>query len=156
MPAFVTFVLRGETFAIPVKVVQEILDYNPPSRIPNCPPYMQGLSDVRGQAVPVIDLGLRLGLPKVDPIPLTKIVVLDLVLGERSVKMGLVADKVCDVATFTQDQIGPAPEIGVRWSSSYIDGVVQREGDFVIITNLGVLLTNEDDPLATVPERAVA
>ena len=59
---FVTLGLDHEVFAVPVELVREILDMRQPFRIPEAPAHLAGLIDVRGQAVPVIDLRLKLGL----------------------------------------------------------------------------------------------
>ncbi len=80
---YVTFSLGDEVFAVPVTLVREILDFRPAFKIPNGPEYLLGLTDVRGQGVPTIDLRLRLGLPKTIPTPHTRILVLDVPLADR-------------------------------------------------------------------------
>lgn len=140
---FVTFSLGEEVFAVPVDVVREILDHEDAFKIPNGPDYLLGLRDVRGQGVPVIDLRLRLGMSKTVKTQNTRILVLDIPIGDRLLALGLVADKVFEVTPFSRDAIETAPDIGVRWNSAYIDGVVRREGDFVVIINLAELFSNE-------------
>lgn len=141
---FVTFALDKEVFAVPVEVVREILDYEELFKIPNGPAYLLGLRDVRGQGVPTIDLRLKLGLPKAEPTPNTRVLVLDIPLGERMLSLGMVADRVFEVIPFRHSQIEPAPEIGVRWGSDYISGVVRREEGFVVIVDLARLLSSSD------------
>lgn len=140
---FVTFSLGEEVFAVPVDVVREILDHEDAFKIPNGPDYLLGLRDVRGQGVPVIDLRLRLGMSRTVKTQNTRILVLDIPIGDRLLALGLVADKVFEVTPFSRDSIETAPDIGIRWNSSYIDGVVRREGDFVVIINLAELFSNE-------------
>ena len=141
---YVTFALGSEVFAVPVTVVQEILDHEETFRIPNGPDYLAGLRDVRGQGVPVIDLRLKLGLSRTVPTPNTRVLVVDITLGERQLTLGLVADRVFEVAAFRGDQMEAAPDIGVRWNSDYIDGVVRRDQGFVVVIDLGRLLTAND------------
>jgi purine-binding chemotaxis protein CheW len=124
---FVTFSLGEEIFAVPVEVVREILDYEEAFKIPNGPDYLLGLRDVRGQGVPTIDLRLKLGMSKTVPTPHTRVLVLDVPAGNPDADLGLVADRVFEVTPFRQDQIEAAPDIGVRWRSDYIAGVVRRE-----------------------------
>ena len=138
---FVTFALGAEIFAVPVTVVREILDHEPAFHIPNGPHYLLGLRNVRGQGVPVIDLRLRLGLSPTEPTAHTRVLVVDLPVAERSLTLGIVAERVFEVATFLHDQIEPAPDIGVRWDSAYIEGVVRRDNSFVVIINLARLLS---------------
>lgn len=145
---YVTFSLGEEVFAVPVEVVREILDHEDAFKIPHGPEYLLGLRDVRGQGVPVIDLRLRLGMTRTVKTPHTRILVMDIPMSDRLLALGLVADKVFEVAPFRRDQIETAPDIGISWSSDYIAGVVRREGDFVVIIDLARLFSDEEGILA--------
>ncbi|MFD2347527.1 chemotaxis protein CheW [Sinorhizobium terangae] len=153
---FVTFSLGEEVFAVPVEAVREILDYEEPFKIPHGPHYLLGLRDVRGQGVPVIDLRLKLDMPKAMRTPHTRILVLDIPLGNKVLALGLVADKVFEVTPFRHDSIEGAPDIGVRWRSDYIQGVVRREGGFVVIIDLARLFSDSGSALASVAGGAQA
>ena len=145
---FVTLGLGAEVFAVPVAYVREILDYVPPSGIPDGPAYLLGLTDVRGRGTPTLDLRRKLGLPAMEPTLTTRILVVDLPVEGRTLSLGLVADRVIEVAAFADDQIEAAPDIGVPWRSDYIRGVVRREqGGFVVIFDLARLLTTQDAAL---------
>jgi len=152
---FVTFSLGEEVFAVPVEVVREILDYEEAFKIPNGPDYLLGLRNVRGQGVPTIDLRLKLGLSKTVPTPHTRVLVLDIPLEDRLLTLGLVADRVFEVTPFRKDQIEQAPDIGVRWRSDYISGVVRRETGFVVIIDLARLLSSSDTA-SLAPKEAAA
>ncbi len=141
---FVTLGLGAEVFAVPVEYVREILDYTPPSALPEGPAYLLGLTDVRGRATPTLDLRLKLGLAAVPPTLATRILVLDVPVEGRQLALGLVADRVIEVAAFTPEEIEPAPDIGVRWRSDYMRGVVRRDTDFVVLFDLPRLLTSQD------------
>jgi purine-binding chemotaxis protein CheW len=141
---FVTFSLGEEVFAVPVEVVREILDYEDAFKIPNGPDYLLGLRNVRGQGVPTIDLRLKLGLSRTVPTPHTRVLVLDIPLADRLLSLGLVADRVFEVTPFRREQIENAPDIGIRWRSDYISGVVRRETGFVVIIDLARLLSSDD------------
>ena len=149
---FVTFALGSEVFAVPVSVVREILDHEEVFRIPNGPAYLLGLRNVRGQGVPVIDLRLRLGLTKTETTTNTRILVVDVPLADRLLTLGLMADRVFEVASFEATQTDAAPDIGVGWDSDYIASVVRREAGFVVIIDLARLLSSaEMATLAAVP-----
>ena len=141
---YVTFALGSEVFAVPVAVVREILDHEESFRIPNGPDYLMGLRDVRGQDVPVIDLRLKLGLSRTVPTPNTRVLVVDITVTERPLTLGLVADRVFEVAAFRGEQIEAAPDIGIHWNSDYIEGVVRRESGFVVLIDLPKLLSARD------------
>ncbi|PPQ36252.1 purine-binding chemotaxis protein CheW [Rhodoblastus acidophilus] len=140
----VTFALDAECFALPVRVVREILDHERAFRVPNGPRHFLGLCNVRGQGVPVIDLRMRLGLPPVEPTSATRVLVVDVALGERALTLGIVVDRVFEVTAVRKDEIEAAPDIGARWASDYIDGVVRRDQSFVVIVNLARLLSEKE------------
>lgn len=144
---YVTLGLGAEVFAVPVAYVREILDYAPPFGIPEGPGYMLGLTDVRGRGTPTLDLRRKLGLPGIDPTLTTRILVVDVPIDDRTLSLGLVADRVIEVAAFSESQIEAAPDIGVPWRSDYIQGVVRRDSGFVVIFDLARLLTGQDAAL---------
>lgn len=141
---YVTLGLGAEVFAVPVEYVREILDYRAPFAIPEGPAYLLGLTDVRGRGTATIDLRMKLGLPAVPPGPQTRILVLDIPLGDRLLSLGLVADRVIEVVSVRADEVEPAPDIGVPWRSEYIRGVVRREAGFVVLFELARLLTSQE------------
>ena len=141
---FVTMGIDREVFAIAVDAVREILDARQISRLPNAPAALLGLIDVRGQAVPVMDLRAKLGLPAAPVTEHTRIVVLDVQLGSRTLLLGLLADRVFEVTELDEGTVNPPPEIGVRWRSEYILGIGRRGQDFVIVFDLAHLLTSDD------------
>ncbi len=141
---FVILGLGAESFAVPVEFVREILDYRPPSALPDGPSYLLGLTDVRGQATPTLDLRLKLGMPAAEPTLTTRVLVLDVPVEDRVLSLGFVVDRVVEVVAFRAEQIEPSPDIGVPWRSDYIRGVVRRESGFVVLFDLGRLLTSQD------------
>lgn len=140
----VEFGLGAEVFAVPVSIVREILDYAPPSHLPNAPDYFAGLTDVRGQGVPTVDFRLRLGMPAAEPTLATRILILDIALAERTLTLGVVIDRVLSVASFEAALIEPAPDIGIAWDSRYITGVVRRDAGFVVIVDAARIFTSAD------------
>lgn len=132
----VTFGLGAEIFAVPVALVREILDYRAPFNIPHGPDYLLGLTEMRGQGVPTIDFRVRLGLPRAAPTGATRILVIDVEVDHRPLVLGLVVDCVLEVSAFRTDQIEGAPDIGVRWPSDYIAGVVKRAEGFVVLVDV--------------------
>lgn len=140
----VEFGLGSEVFAVPVTLVREILDYAPPAHVPNGPAHFVGLTDVRGQGVPTVDFRLRLGLAQADPTLATRILILDVPLPDRVLTLGVVIDRVLSVSSYDAARIEAAPDIGVRWNSQYITGVVRRESGFVVIVDAARIFTTED------------
>lgn len=140
----VVFNLGGETFALPVGTVQEILDYRDAFQMPQGPAWLAGLIDVRGEAIPMIDLRVRLGLPAATIGPMTRILVVGVACDDRLLTLGVIVDRVLDVATFAGDAIETTPDIGVRWRSDYIDGIVRRADGFVVLLAPARIFQAED------------
>jgi len=136
----VVFALASETFALPIATVREILEYRPASRVPEGPDWLLGLLDVRGVAVPLIDLHVRLGFAAAPPSLSSCILVTEVRDADgRSATLGLVVDRVMDVVSFDGAEIGRPPEIGVRWQVDYLAGVVRRDTGFVLLLDLARL-----------------
>ena len=140
---FVTLGLDNERFAVPVGMVCEILDMRQPFRIPEAPPHLAGLIDVRGRAVPLIDLRLKLGLPPRAATADTRILVLDVPLDGRMLSLGLIADRVFEVTALDAGSLGPPPEIGTSWACDYIQGIGRCGDSFVVILDIARLLSGE-------------
>ena len=141
---YVTLGVDHEVFAVDVRLVNEILDMRPIAHLPNAPPFLVGMIDVRGRNVPVLDLRLKLGLPPAASTAHSRILVLEAEIDGRSLPLGLLADQVYEVTGLDGGMVEPPPEIGVRWRSDYISGVGRRNGAFVIIFNLARLLTGDE------------
>ena len=153
---FVTLALGREVFGVPVGYVREILDFRAPFKIPEGPAYLLGLIDVRGRGTPTIDLRVKLGLAPVPPDGATRILVLDVPIGDKLLGLGLVADRVIEVAAFAAGEIERAPEIGVPWRSDYLAGVVRRDDGFVVLFDLPKMLAASEDALTQSARRVPA
>jgi purine-binding chemotaxis protein CheW len=145
---FVTLGIDREVFAVPVETVLEILDMRTLFRVPEAPPHLAGLIDVRGRGVPVIDLRIKLGLPGLEVTDGTRIMVLEVPVTGRQLVLGLVADRVFEVAPLDDGRIDPPPDIGSRWNSDYIRGVGRRGDNFVVVFDLARLFSDDAAVLA--------
>jgi purine-binding chemotaxis protein CheW len=146
---YLTLGVDAEVFAVEVARVREILDIQPVSKVPNSPPFMMGMIDVRGQGVVVVDLRVKLGLPPAPPTANTRIVVIEIETAGKQRLMGLVADRVFEVTPLVEAELEDAPDVGVAWRSDYIRGISRRDGAFVIIFDLARLFSPEE--AASVP-----
>lgn len=157
----VVFNLGGETFALPVGTVREILDHRDAFRMPQGPAWLAGLIEVRGEAIPMVDLRVRLGMATAAIGVTTRVLVVDVPVGAgtadggaRQLTLGLIVDRVLDVASFPAAAIETTPDIGVRWRSDYIDGVVRRPDGFVVLLAAGPIFSGDDDALADLDRAA--
>lgn len=144
----VVFGLGDEEFALPVVSVREILDHQTAFRVPNAPVWLCGLIDVRGLSVPVVDLRQRLGLAPAAATLATRILVVDVTLDDdRALTLGLVVDRVLDVSSFDRGAIEASPDVGIRWRSEHIEGILRRGGGFVVLLDLRHIVAADADLL---------
>jgi purine-binding chemotaxis protein CheW len=144
---YLTLGLAGETFGIGIRNVREILDMRPISRLPHAPHFMLGMIDVRGTGYPIVDLRLKLDLPS-GATDATRIIILDVPIGERVVGVGFVADCVYEVTDIDESSVEAVPEVGGRWKSDYIAGIGRKGDKFVILFDLSRLMAHEGMPAA--------
>ena len=145
---YLTLGLGRETFGIDIENVQEILDYRVPAALPQAPAFLVGMIDVRGQSYPVIDLRTKLGLPREEPTPATRIILLNVPMPDRTLRVGFVADRVFEVTELDRAEMETAPEVGGRWRSNYIAGIGRRGDAFVVVFDLAQLMAGDEPALA--------
>ena len=121
------FILRQQLYAVPILAVQEIRRYSEPTPLPNAPPYVLGLINLRGTVIPVFDLRMRFGVPSPVYDRLTVIVIV--IVGERNV--GIVADDVSKVLTLGEGDVRPSPEMAAQVDLTFVQGVL-REGERLV------------------------
>lgn len=144
---YITFKLGDELFAINVGQVREVLDLSLITKVPTAPEYMRGVVNVRGKAIPVVDLRLKFGLPKAPDTVQTRIVVMELELDGEPVVLGGLADSVHEVIELEPGQINEPPRIGMRWKTELIQGMGKRGDEFIIILDITKVFCTEDAAL---------
>jgi purine-binding chemotaxis protein CheW len=112
--------------------------------VPRAPDYMRGVVNVRGSAIPVVDLRLKFGLPGVADSVNTRIVVLELNLDGETVVVGGIADSVHDVIELDSSQIEEAPRMAMRWRAELVQGMGRRGDEFVIILDIDKVFSLDD------------
>lgn len=133
---YLTFKLADEIFAIDVEKVREILDYTEATKVPGTPEYMQGVINVRGNVVPVVDMRLKFGLKATEKTVDTCIVVMEIIVEEDSTVLGALVDSVQEVFELEANQIEPPPRIGTRWRMEFIKGLGKRNNELMIILDI--------------------
>ena len=142
--SYITFRLGREHFGLPVKHVREVLDYEEITPLPLCPAYVRGVLKVRDEAVPVIDLRTRFGMPTADSSLQTRIIIMEFPLEGRVCIVGGLADAVQAVIELEEAQISPSPAVGSQWKAGLIEGVTQHEGAFVLLLDITSLFSGDE------------
>jgi purine-binding chemotaxis protein CheW len=140
---YMTFKLGNELFAINVARVCEVLEVSTITRVPTAPDYMRGVVNVRGKAIPVVDLRLRFGLPLAADTVSTRVIVMELELDGETTVLGGVADSVHEVIELDPASVNPPPRIAMRWRTEFIQGMGQRGDDFIIILDVNAVFASD-------------
>jgi len=154
---YLTFLLGGETFAIGILNVKEIIEYGNVTTVPMMPDFVRGVINLRGSVVPVIDLAMRFSRP---PSPITRrscIVLLEVEVEGAHYYIGVTVDAVNEVLEIPISEIEPPPAFGARIRSDFIGGMGKIEGKFLIILDADkVLSVDEMATLANVDNSTTA
>ncbi len=137
---FLTFVVAGEEYGVDILKVQEIKGWTPVTRIPNTPPHVQGVLNLRGTIVPIVDLRMRFNLDAIDYTPTTVVIVLSLMNEGRERTFGIVVDAVSDVLNIAQTDIRPKPDFGTVVDVDFINGLATVDEHMVMLLDIDCLL----------------
>ena len=141
---YLTLTLGKESFAISIDVVREILDYTDITRIPQAPPFMRGVVNVRGAAVPVVDLAHKLGLGEVKRTIHTRIVIMEVIRDVVPSVMGALADSVREVLELNAGDIAPPPLMGAQGKVDYLRGIGNHDGRFILVLDVNQIFATDE------------
>ncbi len=130
---YLTFTIAGETCAVGIDNVESVLDYVPLNLIPGSPDYVVGLLNLRGEAVPVVDVRLVLRMAELASRQDASIVVLSTSQDREKRLVGALVDSVCEVIQLEDESISPIDEFAVTFDRSVIRGIGSRDGLFITI-----------------------
>lgn len=141
---YLTFVLAGELFACSIASVREIIDATEATQLPMSPPYLLGVINLRGAAVPVVDLRVKFRMP-ITPLTVHSCVIVTEIdcMGEKLI-LGALADAVQEVIEFDTNLISPAPRLGVNVDTRFIKGMAQVGDRFCIILDLTTVFSDDE------------
>ena len=141
---YLTFMLAGETFAIGILAIKEIIEYSQLTEVPMMPASVRGVINLRGAVVPVMDLLARFGRLPSTVTKRTCIVIIELESsGERQI-VGVVVDAVNEVLDIAPADIEPPPVFGAHIRTDFIQGMGKVKGKFVILLNVEQVLSLDE------------
>lgn len=139
-----TFRIGKELFALDVSCVREVLDIVDIRRVPKAPEFMRGIINVRGNIVPVIDMGYKLGMQKAESNVDSRIIVIDFNTETNMIVVGALADSVHEVIDLDLSQTQPPPEINSRWESGYIKGIAKYNNEFIMLLDIDSIFSEAE------------
>ncbi|MFO7311277.1 MAG: chemotaxis protein CheW [Bacillota bacterium] len=146
----VVFRLAGELYGVDIHQVREIIRVPEITRVPRTPDFVEGVINLRGSVIPVLDLRKRFGMPPGAADADRRIVVVE--MGEQT--LGVIVDAVSEVLRLEGDRIEPPSPYIVSLDTQYITGIARLDDRLVILLDLNrVLHDHERDELERLEER---
>lgn len=137
----VAFRLGNETYAVDIQQVQEIIRMQQITRVPGAPFFVEGVINLRGRIIPVIDLRKRLGLPRGEETDEVRIVVVEV----PPHKVGMIVDAVEEVLRLSEENIETPSSLVASVDEQYLKGVGKSEDRLVVLLDLEEILKKEKD-----------
>lgn len=136
----VTFSIGEEEFGVDILKVQEIIRTMEITKVPRAPEFVEGVINLRGKVIPIIDLRKRFGLESRDHDKHTRIIVIEI----NNMIVGFVVDSVSEVLRIPANTVEPPPPVVAGLESEYISGVGKLEDRLLILLDLDSLLSGEE------------
>jgi len=140
----VGFQVGRETYGVPITSLHEIVRVPEITAVPDAPEFMEGVINLRGKVVPVIDLRLKFGLAAAEYTQRTCIIVTQVQGESGSVLMGIVVDGVSEVLNLAGSEIEDTPDFGEEYSGGYLLGMAKVKGKVKILLDIERVLSTQD------------
>ena len=141
---YLTFQLASEEFGVGVLKVREIMGVQDITAVPQTPPHIKGVINLRGKVVPVVDLRLKFGVPAAEYTQRTCIVVTQVESGNSTVLIGIVVDAVSEVLSLSASEIEDTPDFGEKIETQYLLGMAKVKGKVKILLDIDRILSAQD------------
>jgi len=140
---YLTFELGEESYGLGILKVQEIIKMQEITKVPRTPEHVQGVINLRGKVMPIIDMRKVFDMEEVEESRDTCIIVVQLWSGVDSFTMGVIVDKVAEVLAIGVDEIEPAPSFGTQVDTQFILGMAKTKNSVKILLDAEKLVDTE-------------
>jgi purine-binding chemotaxis protein CheW len=137
---YVSFILADEEYGVPILKVQEIIRYTKLTRVPQSSEFIEGVLNLRGRVIPVLDLRKRFALAQGERDRNSRIVVVE--VDNRTV--GMIVDGVSEVLQINRGDIEPPPPLGARVKTEFIEGMGKVGDRLMILLDIDRILSTEE------------
>jgi len=142
---YMTFKLADEEYGLEILKVREIIGLMDITRVPKTEAFISGVINLRGKVIPVIDLRLKFGMPKVEATDQTVIIVVQFGFGDRELTIGIMVDEVLEVLNIPENQIEPTPSFGSGTNGTdFILGVGKADKRVIFLLDIGKTLGSDE------------
>lgn len=137
---YLTFMLADEEYGVDILTVQELRGWEPTTPIPNTPPYVLGVINLRGVVIPIVDLRNRFGLEHMEYGPTTVVVIVKVQEHGKERILGIVVDAVSEVYDIGKADMQPPPEMDGAISIDFVTGLATMNEKMVILLDINRLV----------------
>lgn len=137
----VVFDLAGEIYGVNIETVREIIRMQAVTYVPDAPDFVEGVINLRGRVIPVIDLRRRFGLTVTEETSDSRVLVVD----SEGEDLGVIVDAVTEVQRIPEDSIEPVSSLVSTEQSDYIVGITKVGEQLIILLDLDRAIGNESD-----------
>jgi len=141
---YLSFHLDEEEFSLEISRVREVLDFTRITKVPQSPPFMRGVINLRGSVVPVVDLKDKFGIGKTEKTVNTRIIICEIDVDGDMTTIGALADSVHEVMEIEPEHIEPAPRIGTRLNTEFLKGMGKRDEEFIMILDIDKIFSSDE------------
>ncbi len=141
---YLTFTLADEQYGIGILKIKEIIGMMPITSVPQTPPFVKGVINLRGKVIPVMDLRLRFGVEARPYTDRTCIIVVEIAGASGPLMIGVVVDEVSEVININKDDIEDTPTFGMKLNTDYILGMAKIGKGVKILLDIDRVLAAEE------------
>ncbi|CAB1071130.1 Positive regulator of CheA protein activity (CheW) [Olavius algarvensis Delta 1 endosymbiont] len=141
---YLTFTLANEDYGIGILKIREIIGMMPITSVPQTPPFVKGVINLRGKVIPVMDLRLRFDMEEIEYTERTCIIVVEITGATGRIQIGNVVDSVSEVLNIKGEDIEDSPTFGTKLDTEYILGMAKMEGGVKILLDIDKVLSAEE------------
>ncbi len=141
---YLTFTLADEEYGIGILKVKEIIGMMAITSVPRTPDFVQGVINLRGKVIPVVDLRLKFEMESIPYSERTCIIVVEIDSDSETVLIGIVVDAVSEVLNIRKEEIEESPTFGTKLDTDYILGMAKMEGGVKILLDIDRVLSTSE------------
>jgi len=137
----IVFKLGDAEFAVPITQAVRIVRLSSAvTRVPRAPDFLEGVINVEGNIVPLVDLNKRFALPVLPYGPKARIIIVE----TEGQQVGMLVNRVCEIASLPAASVEPPPAMLADINGVYLSGIIRLDDQLLILLNLSTVLTLEE------------
>jgi len=141
---YLTFSIGTEFYGTGIEQVREIIRFDQLTKVHDSMEYIQGVINLRGKIIPIMDLRLKLSLPFLEYTDKTVLIIMEIEGQKGTFLMGLAVDAVHEVISPKQEDLEEIPSLGLKMKRDYLKGIIKSGNEMVMILEMNRIVTEED------------